>query len=602
MILDNTQIETAGVNAVEEYFNFSSTLHPSLPKEDKNPVWDGKLLLYQSGGKNRNPSLIGPIPTQVKTHCCEDVCNESINFRVRVNDLHIYRNNCGVAYFVVYLNSTTRQKTIYYRLLAPIELRKLIEDAGEQETISVSFNKLPDLSDNIEHEFLDFYNDCQKQQSFGRQKTIRIEDIKGDIESYKFDITCSSNNKYEAFKEMTSRSVFIYATLKGDKTQTLHPIGNSRCKLVLLNKDTQLPISVNGRQFYQTSAIQLIDGKEILVLGEGSIKIPLFLNESDSKDSHDVCITPHFKTLNQEISGLEFILAVNENNGFSLGEYTMTMKTTSQDFISSAKERLVSSKRFKQVLDMLHVQEDFVIENLSDEDIKNINTLCQHYLDGIYISPDGKKESKQVRLKISNISLLFLCQYDENTDKYEMHSAHDFSSFAFMAETISDKQVIRIPYFLVFDRDTYNEVNNIDYSNFVNACYDLGKCNKKQIECINGHVLDMLNVYDKQIKKNAKLLQAAYDVCKWLTEVNEFDDYQLAHTLNLMQIIKRQRDLSKEEEDRLYGLLDSTDDIQIKFAVNVLLGNKTAANRYFEKFDSRTKNWYIKMPIYHFMK
>ena len=602
MILDNTQIETAGVNAVEEYFNFSSTLHPSLPKEDKNPVWDGKLLLYQPGGKNKNSSLIGPILTQVKTHCCEDSHGENIKFSVRVNDLRVYRDNCGVAYFVVYLNTMSRQKTIYYRLLAPIELRQFIEDAGEQESFSVTFDRLPDLSDAIEHEFLDFYNDCQKQQSFGKQKTIRIEDIKGDIESYKFDITCTNKNRYEAYKEMTSRSVFLYAILKGDKTQTLHPIGNSRCKLILFIKDTILPVSVNGRQFYQTSSIQLINGKEFLVLGEGSIKIPLFLNENDPKESHDISITPHFKTLNQEITGLEFILAVSENNGFNLGNYSMAMKTTSKDFISSAKERLVSSKRFKQVLELLHVHEDFVIENLSDEDVKHINVLCQHYLDNVSIAPDGKKENKQVRLQISNLTFLFLCQYDENTDKYEMFSAHDLSSFAFMAETISDNQIVQIPYFMAFDKESYDKANNIDYSNFLQACHDLGKCNKKQIECINFHMLDMLNVYDKQENKNARLLQACYDVCKWLTEVNEFDDYQLTHTLNLLQIIKRQRKLSKDEEEQLYNILDSTDDIQIKFATNVLLDNKSAANRYFNKFDNNTRDWYSKMPIYHFMK
>ena len=250
MNLDNTQIETAGVNAVEGYFNFSQTLHPSLPKEDKNPVWDGKLLLYRREAKNKNNTLIGPIKVQVKTTCCDDADQETVDFRVKVNDLRVYRDNCGVAYFVVYLNRNTFQTTIYYRLLAPIELRKLIEDAGEHESLSVTFHRLPVLSDAVENEFLDFYNDCQKQQSFGKQKTIHIEDIQGDIESFKFDITCTSKNQYEAYKEMTSRSVFIYATLKGDKTQTLHPIGNSRCKLVMLNKDTKLPISVNGRVFY----------------------------------------------------------------------------------------------------------------------------------------------------------------------------------------------------------------------------------------------------------------------------------------------------------------------------------------------------------------
>ena len=52
--LNNTQIENAGVDAVSDYFNFTETLDPSIPKKDKEPVWDGKLYLYKNGSDTQS--------------------------------------------------------------------------------------------------------------------------------------------------------------------------------------------------------------------------------------------------------------------------------------------------------------------------------------------------------------------------------------------------------------------------------------------------------------------------------------------------------------------------------------------------------------------
>ena len=124
--LNNTQIENAGVDAVSDYFNFTETLDPSIPKRDKEPVWDGKLFLYKDGSdKQSKTGLIGFIPVQVKGRQFKDQSKTKITHKINVNDVKVYQKNGGVAFFVVYVNADTTKKKIYYRVLAPIDLRKI---------------------------------------------------------------------------------------------------------------------------------------------------------------------------------------------------------------------------------------------------------------------------------------------------------------------------------------------------------------------------------------------------------------------------------------------------------------------------------------------
>ena len=48
--LNNTQIENAGVDAVSDYFNFTETLDPSIPKRDTVPA----LLARSPKGVSKN--------------------------------------------------------------------------------------------------------------------------------------------------------------------------------------------------------------------------------------------------------------------------------------------------------------------------------------------------------------------------------------------------------------------------------------------------------------------------------------------------------------------------------------------------------------------
>lgn len=601
MNYDNNSIETIGVSALNKYFGFSDTLHPSFTMAEKNPVWDGYLLLYQNKeGKNINDFLVGKIMVQIKTHCRIE-SGDSIKYALRVNDLRIFKDNGGVAYVVVYVNPQTQQETIYYRLIAPIELRGFINEAGNKKTHSIKFYRLPDLSSKVEHEFYDFFQDCKNQLSFADQKSLHLEDIKDELYSLNFSITCDRKDEIKAFEEMSTRPSFLYATLIGDNTNTFHPIGNSRFQFAFSKTISEFPIKVGGKLFYNDTSLEIDNGNYYIVFGNRTFKFPILRKNEEFDGCFSVSVTPTFSSLNPELLGLEFILSVIKYGEFNYGNFSIKLKSSSMEYASNVQTRYDSLKRIKKVLDILHVKEDLTLKNLSAEEVENLNLLTRHYLDGLYVYPNGPKENQRVIIKISNISLWFLFEYDDCRDSYDMISACDLSSRMFRITT-PDNQIVRVPYFAAFDRNTFEKACNINYSDFVHECKNLEPCNQTQIDYIIYLLFVMLNAYDAQQKKNPELLQTAFDICKWINDVNEEEKNIIDYKLHLFQIIKRKRKFNDEEIGFLYEVLDSEEsDCEIKFVVNILLDNKRAAKRYFEKLNVEKQTELSQMPIYRFM-
>ena len=250
--LNNTQIENAGVDAVSDYFNFTDTLDPSIPKKDKEPVWDGKLYLYKNGSdKQSRTGLIGFTHVQVKGRQFNDFSNSRIKYPIKINDVKIYQNNGGVAFFVVYVNSNTSEKKIYYNLLAPVDLRKIAKSAHNKKEISIEFQELPERTKNIEFLFRDFYNDCSKQYSVCNQEPICFQDIEKDISSININFSSSSSNYFEALQQFTSTSHFCYVTLKGDPTNTPHPLGEGRFSFKA-QTSAEVPVFIGDKKYFTT--------------------------------------------------------------------------------------------------------------------------------------------------------------------------------------------------------------------------------------------------------------------------------------------------------------------------------------------------------------
>ena len=122
--------------------------------------------------------MYGKIPVQVKGISSSDKHPEKVSYSIQRSDLRAYKDE-GIAFFVVYINGTTHARTVYYTLLAPIEIKAIISTCSDQNSKSVSLQRL-DCSnpDELDLLFREFYDDCKRQKSFVDLPPIFFENLK----------------------------------------------------------------------------------------------------------------------------------------------------------------------------------------------------------------------------------------------------------------------------------------------------------------------------------------------------------------------------------------------------------------------------------------
>ena len=111
----------------------------------------------------------------------------------------------------------------------------------------------------------------------------------------------------------------------------------------------------------------------------------------------------------------------------------------------------------------------------------------------------------------------------------------------------------------------------------------------------NNDMLMMLLAYDKQ--HDIRLLKAAENLCQWIITIQDENDKNI-HILNLMQIRRRERQLTADERENVMDLVDSVDNMG-KVACYILLNNKEQVNHYINKMSKSDVQFLKSLPIYN---
>lgn len=599
--LDSTTIEELGIDVLNPFFGYSATLAPLFRKRDKYPIWDGDIMLYKEGGKNNNKYLIGPIHAQVKSTSNKNIPEKKAIRSLKEEEIDSFLNNGGVAYFFVYVHPTIYEKSkAFYSLLTPVDLYRYKSDMGSNHSISIEMSALPrQMDEQIELDFKDFYEHCHRQYNYSGP--IYLKDIqKNNVESFNVVFSTKTNNFVEFIKQLTSRENFVYVTFKGDPTKTPHPLGDRRYKLKAA-QEVDLNISVSGNIFYEKCIAEIENG-ELYITVKDVMRFPFPIEITGDPFSGRINLNTKYRTLNQQIHSIEFLIEVIRTKHFYVGETRFNVDGIGSNDLTILQRDLDNAYRLKNVLDRLHVTEDLDISNLTKEDLKNINILIDHFDFGKDVSISGLQPPGFAKMNIANISIVFFVE-KKNENSVKLNSVYDLSSYVFYTDTENGQKIV-VPSFVGFCKEYYRDASNINYSSFLRDLKSTMNNDKTFFECANWTILRMLCAYDEQIKKNDILLKTALEMSEWLESVDTDEESNKIHTINRLQTIKRMRCLNAEEEKLLMGYIDSKDSSNdLKFASYILLDGKSMAKRLFGNFNDETKEFYVNnLPIYNLIK
>ncbi|MFV0591937.1 MAG: hypothetical protein ACK5M7_11180 [Draconibacterium sp.] len=600
---NNKQIEDLATTAVKDCLSLTDTLSQFIKENDKTPSWDGEVLIYKSNRTDKK-DIVGKVTVQVKGEMADNINREECSFSVDMADLVNYKNDGGTIYFVVLISKNNPSKRkVFYDALTPLKIGNYIEGHENKNSRVIKLKRLPGDKYSIQTIFYNFYQDSNKQHSFSNIPPIKLRTLSSSngIVEITSSLTIFSPKKKLPFpiEAFLNNEVYWYAKIANSPIP--HPI-ELVSEIKVVSKDGFPPIIVSGDRYDNYMSETQTKDDTTIQFGE-STTLVFIKNGKGARLDYKLT-----GLLSNRIKDLKFIISIIETGVIVFGENKkVDLRQIHADTpfdIISAKKQLESYKRIEQFWKSLQVEADFDIGNIDSNSSSEELYLLMKSINGkqaIQINLDGEHTGYLLHKSMSNFQiLLFLDAVDKKKSLYNVYNFFDYKGIFKVARGNTEYFA---SHYSVLSPDDYIELSNINLSKMLQSYKDLIDRDVNIFEAANYDLLNLLFAYDKHTDHPIEILNTAKEIASWL--LNESADNLQAEIkmINYLQTIKRERELSAEENKRLYDIADNENSsLMFKLGANLLLENHKVARIQFEQLCEQDKEAFRSFPIYKFWK
>lgn len=594
---DQDTIESLAVNAVDTAITRCPRLSCEIKKKDKTPSWDGHIYIHKNGNKDKEG--LRTIAVQVKGSECEVFSNGTTHFDADIEDLKNYLHNGGVLFFVVELNPEDKIK-IFYETLLPIKLKSVLDEVKEeQQKKRIHLRPFPDDKDAIETIVWNFYQDAHKQTSFAESDLLSLSDLfnnsnveKITVSTTKCGVAESQQNSFAPFFE---NELCAYVQMKGSRVE--EPIKQT-IKAVEFKQRVDGTISIAGKSYYDHYT-QIVK-KDSLIYRFGDV---FEMSSNNGGNSGKLTYSFAAKTLEIKLASLYFIKAAIENKGFFVNNTGFNLGDDNPFDGIDYEAQIKLFIRISKLLSTLHVTQDLELQSLTDDDYKKLSLIAGSILENKPVRGIEFKNQLPsiVNLQIGNLRLKLVAQHGQ-TDKDIVFEDFFTSQRLFFRHTAEGTQQVSIttPAVILTEEELYS-VSNLN-SDFIISQLSVPAFNNDYSYAMINELLNRtLIVYDKHQKPN--LLKFAEGLANWLSDKEVPFVSPLGRQLDVLQIAKRSRALTRNEIATLHGFLQETEFDQIDLiGIYLLLNKKREAKTVYKLMDDATKKTFNESPLHRFWK
>ena len=305
----------------------------------------------------------------------------------------------------------------------------------------------------------------------------------------------------------------------------------------------------------------------------------------------------------------EFILAVYEHNGFEVDgdKLQFDCKTMfSSDHIKSIAENLEYAKKVEQLFDLLRLDKNYDLAKMTQDERLKTAKLIHGLVDQQPLQYSSIVDSIAIS-KVDFAGTKILLEFDK-VDEPDFFRAFDFfngmATFWFSdPNKKDDPPAFTSRYSAVLHESEFEEVGNIDYEkmlkDFENYNDDIN-CHAQ-----NQTLLEMIKAYDRSQDNRKDILEYAERLSASLLkrQKDENGNDLPLHVLNALQIVKRKRSLTKEEQKTIFAIAeDPNQSPEMRTGAYLLLDNQLAAEVQFGKIKPTVQKEFKSFPINRFWK
>jgi hypothetical protein len=599
---NSTQIEQWGVDAVSLALSKTDTLCRFFKENDKTPLWDGYVIIYKNKDWNIE-NIIGKVSVQLKGKLAtkNELAKDSISYSVKIVDLVNYKKNNGTIYFVILINKrNTEKKTIYYETLTPKKIRSYIKGKEEQETCTINLKRFPQDKYKIQSIFYNFY----RESSLGDIPPISLDELTKREDIVK--ITASGAEFLPKGKKISPIDLLLNnenelswtAELSNHPTPIPIDLGTGS-ELSIISKEGLPSILVNGERYDNYLSITRKKNNTIFGFGKSTtIEIPENSKGAKIKFTPSDLLSDRIKDFNFIISLFEtHEIKVDGNDSLYLGELISDIPFE----LDAVKKQLEYYKRIDSFWKSLKVNDDFDIGNIEANSSLSELDLLMKSMNGkepVHIDIEGNHPYCLLKKEVSNFKiLLFLEAVDQEKSLYKVYNYFDHIGTVKVIR--GDEENISSKY-SALNSDDYVELSNVDFSDIFPSYKIVLPLNNRIFDPANYDLLNLLLAYDKHKGHPTIILETAKDIAGWLLEEGGGVLSDEIRIINYLQTIKRERELTDEENRKLYKIAEKSNRLMDKLGANLLLENYNVAKLQFEELNDEKKKAFKSYPIYHF--
>lgn len=595
-VMNKKQIEDLSVNAVRKSISLTDYLSPYINDNDKEPSWDGTVIIHSD--KNCTKNDIKRVLVQVKGKKCDDFSKSEISFPAETSDLRNYLNNGGIIYFVVYLKKDGTEK-IYYSTLTPVKLKKYLKNIGTQKSKNINLKEFPEDRNKKMNIFVNFFENCKKQVSFVDIGFISLDKLNQEgVKEITMSLTWydCKDNRTDIREMFFENEIYIYAKIEGSKA--LHPV-DTIISSISFPETVQELISIDGKTYY--SSYSRIHSKDKVELKIGdSLLITICKKDSSIKITYKDA-----KMLRTRVKDLDFFLNAMKAKYFYLNDKKIYFEVPANEqekfSIPNQLRILEYYQKVLQLFNILNVKDDISLEELTDEDYKNLDILIKAFIENKPVK-NLNKNLFVLKLKLADLRLLLMFIKSEKTETtYEIEDFFNSGKEFFYDD--GNGNMLRAPAYSYLRKDDYLQISNINYDDILPSYKALQDTNEGIFGIANNDMLQILLAYDESKPKKDELLSVSKEIAGWILQEDKTNLPTDIKILNFLQIIKRERQLSREEKNSLFSMTQNSsvrDDIKV--AAYLLLDNHDLAEFCFQKMDPENQESFKNFPIYYFWR
>ena len=575
-----SNIEKKGVGWLESKVAESKILEPYFKENDRTPSWDGNILIYEGSIKKEN--LKDTLPVQIKSTEVDILHSKKISYSLDILDINNYYKIRGTILFVVEICGKERKG--FVKNLLPSELKNILAELEKKDHHSkvIHLDEL-DTSTSTRLEYIcEYFSIHRKLQYSTIEYSLSITDASEIEIPIIFDGT--------PFEEhIFSKEHLLYG--KPANETILRYIENT--KITSISQSLNRNITINSKIYFsQYSETRVPHGMSF----EFGKKIKIDIHDVGTANLSYKLLTG---TVSEQITALSFLLDMIETGTVYIGDGKLEIKNieNKESFLKNIQGNLKYLQGVEALFNAFRINPDRLnFSSLEERDIANLGFLSD------VIVHNKKKETVPYQegfnvVKVGNITLgIFVYKKADDTGYaiFDLFGPPDGLKFR---AKIGKENDFAISMYVLLKQELLTVVDNLDLTVVLN---DLKKIvfSKGYGEATTLLGLELIKAYD--VSNRIEFLEAASSIFKWLQQM-EHDN--LIYKLNELQIVRRQRIFTKEENKFLIQeQTRNNGKHRVLCAINILLENKSEAESNFDQLTEEERVEFIQYPIFALAK